>query len=51
VKNHDKVDIVEVSLTFETPGKIDFIVDPGVPLFALGTLKFRSAVLGEHVLF
>jgi hypothetical protein len=51
VKNHDKVDIVEVSLTFETPGKIDLIVYPGVPLFAVGTLKFCGAVLGEHLLF
>jgi hypothetical protein len=51
VKNHDKIDIVEVSLTFETPGKIDIIVDSGVPLFAVGTLKFHGAVLGEHLLF
>ncbi len=51
MKNHDEIDIVEVSLTLETPGKIDIVVDPGVPLFAVGTLKFCGAVLGEHLLF
>ena len=51
MKNHDKVDVVEVSLTFETPGKVDNIVDSGVPLFAEWTLKFCGSVLGEHLLF
>jgi hypothetical protein len=31
VKYNDKVDVVEVSSTFETPGEIDVIVDSGVP--------------------
>jgi|GEM_PF-4342406 len=51
MNNHDEVDVVEVTLTFETPGKIDIIVDSGVPLFAEGTLKFGAIVVDEHFLF
>ena len=51
MKSHDKIDVVEVSLTFETPCEISVIVDSGVPLFAEGTLKFCGVVLGEHLLF